>query len=278
MPDIYGLFGDEPHEANKENVESLGKALSEKIAERLAEVRSRPTGLRMSNIGKPARQLWYDIHGEHVGEKLEPYTKIKFMFGDILELLLLFLAKEAGHEVSHEQDKVEVDGVFGSKDAHIDGVVVDVKSASTYAFKKFREGKLADDDPFGYMDQLGGYVTGTEDGSKDGAFLAIDKQLGHVALLPVPNEDIKALNTRERIEYLKKAIDTPEPPERCYPDEEEGKSGNRVLGINCSYCAHKFHCWKDANDGVGLRTFIYAKGPKHFTKVEKEPNVIEVTF
>jgi hypothetical protein len=229
----------------------------------------------MSNIGKGARQLWYDKRygGE---ENLPPSTIFKFIYGDIIESLLLFLARISGHNVTARQAEVVIDSVKGHIDADIDGVTVDVKSASTHSFRKFKDGSLAEDDAFGYMEQLAGYVLARE---TDGAFLAADKQNGHIAYLPVSREELsRTINVRERIRYLKAAVESDVEPERCYGDEHEGTSGNRVLGINCSYCTHKFRCWTDANNGIGLRIFHYSNGPKFFTHVEREPKVREATF
>lgn len=277
VQDIYGLFGGEGHKADPANVEFFANTLADVVRRRLAERRGDSERyLRMSNLGKPDRQLWYDLRGSGSEEELEPHVRIKFLFGDILEALLLFLAKESGHTVSHEQETVEVDGVVGHTDAVIDGVAVDVKSASTYAFQKFRTGSLREDDPFGYMEQLAGYSTAL--GGLDGAFLAIDKTLGHITLMQVDKEELAALDTRGRIEHLKEVIQSDDLPERCYEPVAHGESGNLALGVNCSYCPHKFKCWADANDGVGLRTFVYSKGPVHLTHVEKEPKVFEVTF
>jgi hypothetical protein len=230
----------------------------------------------MSNIGKGARQLWYDKrHGRD--EVLPPSTIFKFIYGDIIESLLLLLARLSGHSVTDRQAEVVIDGIKGHIDADIDGVTVDVKSASTYSFKnKFQNGKLAEDDAFGYIEQLAGYSQARD---TDGAFLAADKQNGHIAYLPFSKDDLKAaVNVQERITYLKDAVESEVEPDRCYDDKEDGKSGNRVLGINCSYCSHKFRCWSDANGGIGLRTFAYSDGPKFFTKVAREPQVREITF
>ena len=49
------------------------------------------------------------------------------------------------------------------------------------------------------------------------------------------------------------------------------------LPRGCFYCRHKNECHKDANDGKGLRVFKYSKGLTYLTKVEKEPNVLEIT-
>ena len=100
--------------------------------------------LRMSNIGKPERQLWYDMHEERdTSSLMEPSTFIKFLYGHILEALLIFFVKLAGHKVTAQQKQVSVKGIKGHMDCKIDGEVVDIKTASGYAFRKFREGTLA---------------------------------------------------------------------------------------------------------------------------------------
>lgn len=278
VPDIQGLFGVPSHEVDPKRAEALGHTIAQVVSQRLAEEDgSRKGTLRMSNLGKGDRQIWYEVVSDVKTEPLSPDTKIKFLFGDVWEAIMLFLAKEAGHEVTHEQEEVVTDGVVGHMDAVIDGVVVDVKTASKYAFRKFKDGTLQDNDAFGYYEQLAGYSNAL--GNLPGAWLAVEKEQGHMALLPASAEELESLRIEDRIKHLKEVVANPEPPERCYPDEEMGKSGNRVLGVNCSYCPFKFHCWADANQGVGLRTFLYAKGPVHFTHIEKEPkDQYEVTF
>lgn len=245
------------------------------VADRLeSALEPRVPTLRMSNLGRPDRQLWYEFHPDEdePKEELEAHTLLKFLIGDIYEATLLFLAKAAGHDVSQEQAEVEVDGIKGHIDAVIDGHVVDVKSASTFAFKKFKEGKLAEDDPFGYIDQISGY---SEALGLPAAFLAGDKQNGHITLLQVETEGLKI---RDRIEHIKEVVVSDEEPERCYEAVPEGTSGNLALSVGCSYCPHKFRCWSDSNNGVGVRTFLYSGGPKHLVNVEREPKVPELTF
>ena len=58
--------------------------------------------------------------------------------------------------------------------------------------------------------------------------------------------------------------------------QTDGSSGNRKLDVGCSYCAYKVDCWKDSNNGTGLRKFIYANGPRYLTQVAKKPDVPEV--
>ena len=252
----------------------MAKVVSDRL--RVAADARSPT-LRMSNLGKPDRQLWYQFHPseDEPAEELEPHTHLKFLIGDVYECVLLFLAKCAGHSVSQEQAEVEIDGIKGHIDAVIDDHVVDVKSASTYAFKKFKYGTLAEDDPFGYIDQIGGYSTAL---NLPGAFLAGDKQNGHIALLKIPQEETEGLRIQERIAHLKEVVVQDEEPERCYEAVPEGLSGNMALSVGCSYCPHKFRCWADANNGVGIRTFLYSGGPKHLVHVAREPRAPELTI
>ena len=275
VEDIYRVVS-EGIDVTEDQAIKFGKTLGDLISQRLRDRKAgleRKFTLRMSNIGKGARQLWYDKNfGKE--EQLEPNTLIKFMFGDIIEQLVLFLAELSGHEVTELQSEVTLDGIKGHIDADIDGVTIDVKSASTYSFKKFANGTLADNDSFGYIEQIAGYAKARD---TDGGFIAVDKQNGHIAYLPFAKKELSVFKVDDRIEYIKKVIDAPEVPERCYPDEEMGKSGNRKIGVVCSYCPHKDRCWSDANGGLGLRKFIYSSGPVWLTHVTSEPKVFEVS-
>ena len=268
VPDMYNLLKtDVAHALNGDNkslfYKNMGRALYRKFDSDYAyEPR-----LRMSNIGKPARQVWYDIN-KAPRETLSAATLNKFFFGDFIEEWLILLAREAGHFVEDTQKEIEIEGIKGRMDCKIDGVVVDVKSASPFSFKKFKNNTLEKDDPFGYIDQISGYAQA--EGQDEAAFLAMDKVGGHIGLLKVPTRDV-----RPRIKMLKAALEKDTPPERCYADVPEGQSGNRVLAMQCSYCPFKQHCWADVNDGVGLRGFNYSYGPKFFTKVVKEPRTME---
>jgi len=270
VEDIYHLVSN-PQGFSPENVRSFGESLATRLSYRLSE--DRQSGeLRASNIGKPCnRQLWYDVHCHDEREPLPPAARLKFLFGDILEELLLFLGKEAGHDVRHEQAEVTINGVKGHIDGIIDGRLVDCKSASTYAFEKFREHRLASDDPFGYIDQLGFYLDGANDRLVDkdvGSFLAIDKTLGNITLdtYAKPNKNYAIV-----VEQKKEMLAQPEPPERAFQDQPFQKSGNKKLGVACSYCPFKFKCWP------GLRVFQYANKPVFLTHVAREPKVSEVT-
>jgi len=276
VADIYELFDDsQHHEPSEENLATLGQNIMDIVRLRLAKRDEEREALRFSSLGKKDRQLWYMAHAKDEAEPMSAKTLFKFLYGDVIEQLLLFLAREAGHNVERCQEEIEVGGVKGHIDAVIDGVVVDVKSASPYSFKKFKDGTLFNDDPFGYIGQISGYSETLTPG-QGAAFLVADKVHGDIGLMKISGEVTAQYKPEPRIEHLKEVLASPEPPERCYEDEKDGESGNRKLGLNCSYCAHRFHCWKDANNGKGLRTFLYYNGPRHLTNVAKEPNVPEL--
>lgn len=275
VKDIYSLFDGERIVLDDKLLADFGNTLSSTVGSKLAE--EHQSGfLRLSNIGKPFRQLWYEINDPAGGEKITPHTHIKFMYGHLVEHLLIYLARVAGHEVANEQIEVDLDGVPGHPDCTIDGCVVDVKSASSYAFQKFANGSLLeeDNDTFGYVAQLASYREILTPG-KPAYFLAIDKSLGKLHLLEVPSERLDQVEIRNRIRLAREAVVQDNPPERCYSPKPEGKSGNLALAVGCSYCGRKERCWADANDGRGLRKFFYSSGPKWLVKVVKEPNVPE---
>lgn len=270
--DIFDLFNpSKTHEVSEENLDAFCDNMKDLIRRRLqAQDDSSARPIRFSALGKPNRVVWYDAHPEPGSkEPMTPQTYLKFMYGDIIEQLLLLLVKEAGHTVEAEQGGVEVDGVTGSIDAKIDGVVVDVKSASSYGYQKFKDRRVTEDDPFGYVAQLSGYASVLTPG-KDAAWLAMNKESGAICVSPLSSIVISHYKPEERINELKNVVASDEPPERCYSPVPDGKSGNMKLATACSYCAHKFRCYPK------VRTFIYSSGPRYLTTVSRVPDVLEI--
>lgn len=275
--DIYRLLDDSTHhEVSEENVQSAGELFKQLLRTRLTkrEAKSGEGVLRFSSLGKKDRQLWYQANKPETAEKMHGKQQFKFLYGDVIEVLLLFLTKEAGHTVTHEQHEVSADGVKGHMDAVIDGVPADCKSASSFSFQKFKDGSFKMEDPFGYIPQLSGYANALGEEERAG-FLVADKVHGDITFAEIDEYDIKGNKPEPRIKHLREVIAKDTPPERCYDAVPEGKSGNMKLGIGCSYCSFKDECWKDANNGQGLRKFFYSRGPVWLTAVAKEPKVDE---
>lgn len=275
--DIFRILEDTTdHEVSEANVEWAGEVFKELLRTRLTKRKQKKGDevLRFSALGKKDRQLWYQANKPEVAEKMHGRQNFKFLYGDVLEVLLLFLARESGHEVTHLQTEVEADGVRGHTDAVIDGVPVDCKSASPYGYQKFADGSFVFDDPFGYVAQLSGYAHALGKTDRAG-FLVCDKVSGDICYSEISELDIEANPPKPRIAHLREIISQTVPPPKCYSDVPEGKSGNRKLPIGCSYCSFKDDCWSDANNGQGLRKFFYSRGPVWLTDVKREPNVSE---
>ena len=269
IPDIYNMLEQGVDTDNAEMDKFLDDFASQ-VREAASIIlqegkREGKTNLRLSQIGKPDRQIWYGVKGVE-GQPLSGQTRIKFLMGHLLEAVLIMLTKAAGHSVEAEQEEVTVEGVLGHQDCIIDGVLTDIKSASSFAFKKFRDNKLAEDDPFGYIAQISAYAT--RRGDKEAAFFAIDKNSGELAVTKV--HDLEMIDANARVNYLKGIIDTDTPPPRCYNDVPDGKSGNRKLTTGCTYCGYKTRCWDN------LRAFKYSNGVRILTHVAKTPDVEEV--
>lgn len=290
--DIYNVFLRSDHKISEDNLEELGRRIKEAVKTSIEKASTpRVPTLRMSVIGKPDRQLWFELNSKDPREVTElpevdlfepnPEKFIKFLYGDIIEQLLVFLIKEAGHSFEHQQEQLTVDGIEGSTDGTIDRVPVDIKSASGYSFReKFLKGGLlassrAEADPFGYKGQLAGYRKALLDKYPAGdidtesvAWVVLNKETGELHVLKADAMELPDVETR--IKEIKSIVSMPEPPkEKCYEDVPQGSSGNRVLARNCVYCPFKEKCWPS------LRKFKYADGTKFFTKIVVEPRVSE---
>lgn len=249
---------------------NTGKVLEEAFGRN-----SNGPALRMSSLGKPCdRQLYYQHH-KAPKEKLRRETLNKFAYGHIIEEYALLLAAAAGHRVEGEQDTMHLDGVVGHRDCVIDGMLIDVKSASGRGFEKFATNNLRADDPFGYLMQLAAYLLASENdplvtNKTEAGFLVLCKETGKMCLdvydLTEELALIRGVIARKRAVL---AADTP--PERAFEPVPQSKtSPNTQLALECRYCDFKQTCWPEA------RKFLYASGPVWLVDVVKEPNVQEI--
>lgn len=273
VSDIYSLFGS-GHKASPDNVKELAAAMATHVENALAQREPRGT-LRASIIGTQCkRKLWYDVNKPELAEGFDPWTKLKFLYGNLLEEIILFLAQESGHSVEKRQAEVDVNGVKGHIDAVVDGVVTDVKSASGFGINKFKNHELRNDDPFGYIKQITFYKEGMRDDPSvsikgEAAFLAVDKSNGQLVLDSYRISDQDTRDLKRDVEESIALVASDDLPDRGFSDVPDGASGNRKLCTQCSYCPYKDSCWP------GLRKYIYSQGPRWLTKVVKDPNVPE---
>jgi hypothetical protein len=272
IQDIYKIVGSN----DGWFTEALAKGFSRELGLKLVESikpRDEVPSLRLSQMGQRCPcQLWHSIHTPLDAEPLPPWARIKYTYGHILESLVIAMAKASGHEVTGEQDAVSVDGIVGHRDCVIDGNIVDVKSTTSRGFLKFKDGSIASDDAFGYLDQLDGYVVGSVHdplvrNKRSGYLLAIDKQLGHMCIY---EHTAREESIRKRIRDYRDVIALDRAPACTCETVPEGKSGNIRLGVRASYNAFKYCCHPQ------LRTFLYANGPVYLTRVVRKPDVIEI--
>ena len=277
VQDIYQIFSLNPIDIDQKefdkHVDNFGEKIKKHLKEFLNEKPRENNNLRLSSIGKPDRQLLYNFNSKKEIKDISSSTRIKFLYGYILEELLLTCAAIAGHKVEHEQKEVEVGGVVGHQDAIIDDMLIDCKSTSGSSFSKFKKHNLLNEDPFGYIGQISAYAEANN--KNEAAFLVIDKSSGQICL-DVYNS-LELINASHRIEHLKKIVSDSKVPDRCYDAIPDGKSGNMKLPIGCIYCPHNKECWQDANNGQGIRVFDYARSKRYLVSVYKEPDVPEVT-
>jgi len=233
----------------------MSESTIKQVANDVAEALQRQFGggkrgdfrFRMSNVGRPACQLWYEKNKPEVALPKPTTFVMNMMLGDIVEAVFKGLLKEAG--VKYEDtEKVSLDigdtSINGSYDIVIRDAVDDIKSASDWSYKhKFESfDTLASNDSFGYVAQLAGYAKAS--GKKAGGWWVVNKANGQFKYVPADGIDVD-----NEVDKIKKLVADVENNkfERCFEPEEEkfrGKpTGNKVLNKNCSFCAYKNDCW-----------------------------------
>lgn len=282
---VFGAGGEPPSPKLLRTFESnLGAHVLDSLKRR-TESAKRRNSIYATELGEQCnRKLWYRRHEAEHASPLLPEAELKFLYGDIIEEVIVLCMEHAGINVSGQQDSVVYDvpgtkyQVRGRTDAIVEKErVIDVKSISTAGFNRLPpQGVLynVDHDTFGYRFQLSFYHHFHEDKlSEPPAFLFVDKQLGKIQVCQVRIVSKAAL--KKRALDIATVLDSGTTPVRR-DSTPEGKSGNRKLDIKCSYCPFKQYCWSDANANKGLRTFLYSGRPVDLTEVVREPRVPEL--
>ena len=231
-------------------------------------------GLRMSNVGRPTCQLWYDKNKPEAAIPLPTTFVMNMMLGDIVEAVFKAILKEAG--VKYEDtDKVSLDlgddSVSGSYDLIIDGAVDDIKSASDWSYRNKFESydSLASGDGFGYVAQLAGYAKAS--GKKVGGWWVVNKANGQFKYIPATGLDID-----REISHIKKTVETVKENKfekrfQPVPEKFRGKeTGNTVLNTGCKFCSYRFDCWPSLVERPAVKS--QAKNPPivAYVKLAKE--------
>ena len=206
--------------------------------------------LRMSNVGRPACQLWFDKNKPETALPKPTTFVMNMMIGDIVESVFKAILKES-NVAFEDTDKVSLPvgdsndtNVSGSYDLIIDGAVDDVKSASDWSYRnKFESFDiLKSDDSFGYVGQLAGYAKASD--KKAGGWWVVNKANGGIKYVPADNLDMEA-----ELENIKQTVETVNANEfkRCFKPEPEfykrKPTGNMLRPKGCKFCDYRYECW-----------------------------------
>lgn len=219
--------------------------------------------LRMSGLGRPLCQQLVERSG--MREEMDYNGVLRFLFGDIVEALMMLLLREVGAKIVSFQESVELEiagqQIRGTLDLVLEDElgqkkVWDIKSASEWAFNyKYSGGydKLKEDDPFGYVMQ--GYLYAEATGLPFGGWIVVNKSSGQVLIVEAPDwqeEDRKAYlkDAEQRVRILtdpkSEVVKFDAEVETYRADGEIVKTGNKTLPKQCGMCGYRSHCWPDA--------------------------------
>ncbi len=232
-----------------ETINRVGEEIKEALKRQFAGGNKRDGfKLRMSNIGRPSCQLWFEKNKPETALPRPTTFVMNMMIGDIVESVFKALLTEA--KVAYKDSDtvaLEIDEkttISGSYDLVVDDAVDDIKSASDWSYRhKFDSYEsLASGDSFGYVGQLAGYAKAS--GYKAGGWWVVNKANGQFKYVPAN------INMDEEIAKIKKNIQAVESKKlvRCFEPEPEtfrGKpTGNMVLNKNCTFCSYRQSCWE----------------------------------
>ena len=219
--------------------------------------------LRMSNVGRPNCQLWYDKNKPEVALPFPTTFIMNMMIGDIVEAVFKGLLKEAGVEYQ-DSDKVTLEldntSINGEYDIVINDAVDDIKSASNWSYQNKFESydSLASGDGFGYVAQLAGYAKAAD--KKAGGWWVVNKANGEFKYVPATGLDVDT-----EVAKIQDTVATVEANEfkRCFEPVVEkfrGKeTGNKVLNSGCKFCSYRFDCWDTLTERPAVKS--QAKNP-----------------
>lgn len=248
-----------------------------------------------SGATKCQRQNGLRMQGAEA-EALSSEVRLKFWYGDILELGMIALGQLAYTDTPHsigmnnEDVMVKLGKKYqGEHRGYIDGainfnhkwhlekygvdlrrtikdpweefILLELKSMDAWSYSNFK--KSGPDDVFGYMGQISKYQQAIE--SRRYLYLATDKQKGGI------HEHVGVYNKK----YIAKADEIydvvmeaaerdtiPNPPRDYELFHWAPSMGRLELGLNCSYCSYKRACVEALGGKLGMTETRGRQGPK----------------
>jgi|TARA_R100001463_G_scaffold68311_1_gene121792 hypothetical protein len=233
---------------SQENIEQVATDIKDALNRQFNTKRDEKFRLRMSNIGRPSCQLWFEKNKPETALPKPTTFVMNMMIGDIVEAVFKAVLREANVKFENS-DTVTLDldketKISGSYDLVMNDEVDDIKSASDWSYKyKFDSYEsLHSGDSFGYVGQLAGYAKAL--GKKAGGWWVLNKANGLFKYVRAH------IDMDKELAKIKKNVKATESKElvRCFEPEPEtfrGKeTGNMVLNKNCTFCSYRQACWE----------------------------------
>jgi len=234
---------------SQENIEQVATDIKDALNRQFNTKREDKFRLRMSNIGRPSCQLWFEKNRPETALPKPTTFVMNMMIGDIVEVVFKAVLREANVKFE-DTDTVTLEldentKISGSYDLVMNEAVDDIKSASDWSYKyKFDSYEsLHSGDSFGYVGQLAGYAKAL--GKKAGGWWVLNKANGLFKYVRAH------IDMDKELDKIKKNIKATESKElvRCFEPEPEtfrGKeTGNIVLNKNCTFCSYRNACWEN---------------------------------
>ena len=234
---------------SQENIEQVATDIKDALNRQFNTKREDKFRLRMSNIGRPSCQLWFEKNRPETALPKPTTFVMNMMIGDIVEAVFKAVLREANVKFEDTDNvTLELDEntkISGSYDLVMNEAVDDIKSASDWSYKyKFDSYEsLHSGDSFGYVGQLAGYAKAL--GKKAGGWWVLNKANGLFKYVRAH------IDMDKEIDKIKKNVKATESKElvRCFEPEPEtfrGKeTGNVVLNKNCTFCSYRNACWEN---------------------------------
>ena len=205
--------------------------------------------LRMSNIGRPYCQLWFEKNRPEDGVDPPANFLMNMIIGDIVEAVFKGVLTEAGVDFSDGfTSSLKLDGteIHGTHDLILDKKVDDIKSASPWSYKnKFVNYQtLKEHDAFGYVGQLAGYSKAL--GVDVGGWWVINKATGEYKYISAFDMAVERETILKDISKKIKELKSNK-FRRCFSAVPETfrkkETGNKILDTSCSWCRFRYKCW-----------------------------------
>ena len=233
---------------SQETIEQVAVDIKDALNRQFNTKRDEKFRLRMSNVGRPSCQLWFEKNKPETALPKPTTFVMNMMIGDIVEAVFKAILRESNVKFKNSEEvTLEIDEkttISGSYDLVMNDAVDDIKSASDWSYKyKFDSYEtLHSGDSFGYVGQLAGYAQASN--KKAGGWWVVNKANGQFKYVPAHIDMEKEL---DKVKKNIKAVDSDELV-RCFEPEPEtfrGKpTGNMVLNKNCTFCSYRQSCWE----------------------------------